>query len=134
MSPTRHRRGFTLVELLVVLCIVGLLASILLPSFARSRAMSLYTACKGNLKNIGTAFAVYASDNNGAYPNSASLVCPRYIAVFPTCPGLGGPNYRVTTAYTPDAYTVVCLGNQHQLVGVPAQYPQFLSTGGLVAP
>lgn len=62
----RHsRKGFTLVELLVVLAIIAVLMSILLPALTKARAMSQTVKCMGNLRSIGTAFLTYGTDNDG---------------------------------------------------------------------
>jgi len=61
--------GFTLIELLVVLAIIAILASLLFPAVARAKFASLNARCKGNLRQLGIAMAVYA-DDNGAYPYS----------------------------------------------------------------
>ena len=58
-------RGFTLIELLVVIAIIAILAAILFPVFARARMKAQQTACVSNLKQIGTALAMYASDWGG---------------------------------------------------------------------
>jgi prepilin-type N-terminal cleavage/methylation domain-containing protein/prepilin-type processing-associated H-X9-DG protein len=54
--------GFTLIELLTVISIIAVLAAILFPVFGQAREMARGTACLSNIKNIGTAVAMYAQD------------------------------------------------------------------------
>lgn len=61
-------KGFSFVELLVVLAILGLLGSLLLPAAARTLQASRRNTCQDNLKALGTAFRVYANENRGWYP------------------------------------------------------------------
>ncbi len=56
------RKGFTLIELLVVIAIIAILAAILFPVFARAREKARQASCSSNLKQIGTAFLMYAQD------------------------------------------------------------------------
>jgi len=60
--------GFTLVEMLVVVAIIAILASIMFPVFSRARAAARKTACSSNLRQIGTAFELYVSDNDECFP------------------------------------------------------------------
>ena len=64
-----RRSGFTLIELLVVIAIVAILAAILFPVFAKARGKARQAVCQSNLKQFGLAFAMYASDWDGQYPN-----------------------------------------------------------------
>jgi len=55
----RRRRGFTLVEMLVFIAIMGVLAGLLFPALSRARASSRQTSCKSNLRQTGLALSMY---------------------------------------------------------------------------
>ncbi len=90
---TSRKSGFTLVEIMIVVAIIGLLAAIAIPNFIKAREASQRNACIANLKQIDGAKATWALENkkqNGDTVNGTDLYgATLYIRTEPLCPGGG---------------------------------------------
>jgi prepilin-type N-terminal cleavage/methylation domain-containing protein len=91
-----RKKGFTLVEIMIVVAIIGLLAAIAIPNFVRARTTAQTQACIANLKQIEGATQVWMLDTGGTVGNVtwAALV-PNYIKRQPACPASG--TYTINT-------------------------------------
>jgi prepilin-type N-terminal cleavage/methylation domain-containing protein len=74
--PPRTRAGFTLVEIMIVVVIIGLLAAMAIPAFAKVRQKSHSARFISDLRTFAQAFETYATQNGGWPPNAGSGVVP----------------------------------------------------------
>jgi prepilin-type N-terminal cleavage/methylation domain-containing protein/prepilin-type processing-associated H-X9-DG protein len=70
IESTMRRRGFTLVELLVVIAVIGVLVGLLLPAVQAARAAARVTSCINNMRQIGLATHMFADSNHGRFPQN----------------------------------------------------------------
>ena len=117
------KKGFTLVEIMIVVAIIGLLAAIAIPSFMRARMTSQQNACINNLRQIEAAKDQFALENgltNSAQITGAddtarftSLVGGSgYIKAFPNCPASTNSSAGVVKSAANSAidYTIGVIG------------------------
>ena len=118
-SPPRNRgragrivmkrtKGFTLVELLVVVAIIALLVSILLPTLSRAKELTKRTICGTNLKGIGSSAFIYASDSDDFFP------------VAPAVMYTGGSAYDKWSGKTDGTWRIIAPSKTNDTVSVTA--------------
>lgn len=98
-----RERGFSLVEIMVVIFIIALLVSLALPSWMNARSRAQTRTCVANLRQIHQAKEMYAlatRAQTGASVTMGDLV-PTYLQEEPFCPAGGGAAYTVNAIGTP---------------------------------
>jgi general secretion pathway protein G len=97
--PTTDRarqRGFTLIEVMIVVAVIAILALILIPNFTNARAQAQTATCESNLREIATAAELYYSDVQ-TYPISGNVSSTLFTAA------TSGTVYLETTPIDPAA-------------------------------
>ena len=80
MEYSEKEKGFTLIELMIVIAIIGILAAIAIPQFAAYRTRSFNASACADLRNLATAQEAYYADHL-KYCNSVSRLCGTYGAM-----------------------------------------------------
>ena len=105
------KKGFTLVEIMIVVLIIGILMAIAVPNFIQARNSSRKNSCIANLKQIDSGKEQYAMEaklDTGATVTQANL-SPTYIKSWPTCPGGGA--YTIDVVGTPPSCSLSASGH-----------------------
>lgn len=93
IASSRRKGGFTLIEIMIVVLIIGILLAIAIPNFVRAREVSRAKSCVSNLKQIQSAKEQWAMDtkaDSAGVPGEADLYGgDLYIKVEPLCPSSG---------------------------------------------
>ena len=101
---SKRTSGFTLIELMIVVAIIGILAAIAIPKFAELIRKSSEGASKGNLGAIRSALSIYYGDLEGQYPADlpALTVAGKYLATIPVAKA---PNFHADSSVVTDQTT-----------------------------
>lgn len=96
----KKKKGFTLLELLVVLAILAILIAIAIPVYKNQKEKAAITAHNANVRVLETALESYKQDNNGNLPKDIDDLAPEYIKSVPKVPAsenvkLKGKSYEI---------------------------------------
>ncbi len=126
-----NKKGFTLIELMIVVAIIGILAAIAIPKFADLINKSKEGATKGALSSVRGALQIYYGDNEGVFPTDSLAVLTsggKYINQIPACKTPTRHSDSTTVSAVAAATAVTDNGNwaYHNVLAEPVTYGEFV--------
>ena len=120
----KNNRGFSLLELLIVVAIILIIATIAIPSLLRSRQSANETAAVANMRNLNSAQVSYSSANGGVYGDTSNLVTARLIDARYGTGNFSGFNFVIELSsdfrdYTAHAFAVSANTSRYDYYSTP---------------
>ena len=107
---TSHRQGFTLVEIMIVVAIIGILSAIAIPNFVRNRNEAQRKTCVANMRLIATSAENWRTENRMELIDDdwkeKLIGSDNYVKVEPKCPS--GGTYKVEVSRESEEVLVAC--------------------------